>query len=137
MRSTSLKTILKTAVLAATALLLTAGASFAQVGLTAQPTTVNLPDGQSVPMWGLFCAAGSNTDPTTGPTCTALNGTAQTGGWQPPLIRVQTGTTLNISLTNQLSFSFTTPAAGTNGVPTSLVIVGQLGGGLGDIAERT
>jgi len=43
------------------------------------------------------------------------------GGWAPPLITVPTSANLTIYLTNNL------PAP----VPTSLVIMGQLGGGLG------
>ncbi len=122
MRCLTLKTIFKTAGLAVALVLLTTGASYAQVALTAQPTTVTLPDGNVVPMWGLFCAPGSNTDPTVGPTCTALTGLAQNGTtWQPPLIRATTGSTLTINLTNHLP----------SPVPTSLIIVGQLGGGLG------
>ncbi len=115
MRSISVKATLKTAVLAVTSLLLLATVASAQtVNLSAQRTTVTLPDGQIVPMWGLFCGSTSSA------TCTALNGSAQSGGsWQPPLITVTSGTTLTISLANALP------------VPTSLVIVGQLGGGLG------
>jgi hypothetical protein len=128
MRSTSPYGILKTIILAVTVLLLTASASYAQVGLTAMPTTTTLPDGRSVQMWGLFCASGSNTNPATGPTCTALNGAAQSGlTWQPPLIRIQTGSSLTINLTNNLPL----PPGATTGIPTSLMIVGQLGGGLG------
>ena len=52
--------------------------------------------------------------------------------WSPVLITVPTGATggLSISLTNNLSF---TPAGTTtaNNIPTSIVIVGQVGGGLG------
>src|SRR5882762_6205710 len=110
MRSNYLKATLKTALFAVTILLLAAGVSFAQVGLTAQETTVALPDGQLVPMWGLFCTGA------VGATCTAMNGTAQGASWQPPLIVAHTGDSLTINLTNSL------PA----GVPTSLVIVGQL-----------
>jgi hypothetical protein len=117
---------MKTAVLVAIVLLLGAGLSLAQVGLTASPTTTLLPDGQSAPMWGLFCAPGSNTNLATGPTCTALNGQAQTGtAWQPPLIMVPytNGTaSLTITLTHGL------PAAVSE---TSLVIVGQLATGQG------
>src|SRR5882762_522713 len=121
MRSNYLKATLKTALFAVTILLLAAGASFAQVALTAQETTVALPDGQIVSMWGLFCTSA------TGATCTAMNGTAQTGAsWQPPLIVAHTGDSLTINLTNGLP----------TGVPTSLVIVGQLGGGLGATPTR-
>ena len=44
------------------------------------------------------------------------------------------GDTLTINLTNNLSF---TAGTTTNNIPTSLVIVGQLGGGLGTTATAT
>src|SRR5215475_7436508 len=129
MRSNYLKATMKTAVLAVTILLLGVSAALAQttVNLTAGPQHALLPDGQSVPMWGLVCSAGP---------CTSLHYNSglpgydpQLGGdaWQPPLIIVPTGNSLTINLTNQLP----------GGVPTSLVIVGQLGGGLGNKTERT
>src|SRR5215470_11207844 len=112
MRSNMFKT-LKTAVLAVSVLLLGASVSFAQVtvGLTAAPTNAILPDGNSVPMWGYACAAGSAN-------CAALN-TAPLGGWSPVVITVPTGQGLTINLTNGLP------------VPTSLTIVGQADTGLG------
>ncbi|HEY1272966.1 MAG TPA: hypothetical protein VGF08_13320, partial [Terriglobales bacterium] len=114
MQSTYLTKTFKTAVLAVTILLLGAGASFAQsVGLTAQPLNATLPDGQAVPMWGYTCGAVSSA------TCAPLNSNAA-GGWSPVVITVAPGP-LTINLTNSLP--------GT--VPTSIVIVGQLGGGLG------
>src|SRR5215470_14031712 len=129
MRSNYLKATMKTAVLAVTILLLGVSVALAQttVSLTAAPQHALLPDGQSVPMWGLVCTAGP---------CTSLHFNTgsgaydpQLGGdaWQPPLIIVPTGNSLTINLTNQLP----------GGVPTSLVIVGQLGGGLGDVNQRT
>jgi hypothetical protein len=85
--------------------------------------------------------------------CTQTNGIGQSAGtagtvanpagsistvWQPPLITVPysiTGTSLTINLTNSLRFQPPTPTGGAvppaNTVPTSLTIVGQLGGGLG------
>jgi hypothetical protein len=108
--------------LAASVLLLASGAANAQVALTAQPSTTTLPDGQTVPMWGLACGTvtASSGAPTAGaPTCASLNPSAGATAWSPPVITVQTGTPLQITLTNSLP------------VPTSLVIVGQLGGGLG------
>jgi FtsP/CotA-like multicopper oxidase with cupredoxin domain len=130
-----LKASLKTAVLITTVLLLGAGLALAQqtVSLTAAPTSVTLPSGDVVPMWGYSCGAavaGSTA------TCANLNpaATATTpAGWSPVVITVPyvaTGTSLTINLTNNLSF---TPTGSTtaNTVPTSLVIVGQLGGGLG------
>ncbi|PYY10636.1 MAG: hypothetical protein DMG69_06085, partial [Acidobacteria bacterium] len=133
-----LKASLKTAVLITTVLLLGAGLALAQVNLTAAPTSVTLPDGSVVPMWGYTCGtavAGSTA------TCAALNPNAPAAtlttpaGWSPVVITVPvatTGTTsLTINLTNSLSF------LNGNTVPTSLVIVGQLGGGLGDTTQRT
>ncbi|MDT5318415.1 MAG: hypothetical protein QOD88_937, partial [Mycobacterium sp.] len=116
--------------LAALVLLLTANASQAQtVNLTAASTSTTLPDGQKVPMWGYHCTdAGSS-----GATCAAANPAVQTAGtgWSPIVITVPyvgtataSNTNLTISLTNNLTF--------TGGkIPTSLTIVGQLGGGLG------
>jgi hypothetical protein len=56
--------------------------------------------------------------------------------WSPVVITVPTAQSLQINLTNNLSF---TPTGGgaANNIPTSLVIVGQLGGGLGDVTQRT
>lgn len=114
--------------LAAMVLLLAAGASQAQsVNLTAGATTATLPDGAAVPMWGYSCDA---TQPAaTTATCSALNGA---GGWSPVKITVPyigTGTTLTINLTNTLVFQVP--------IPTSIVIVGQLGGGLGNAPTTT
>src|SRR5205814_1433094 len=125
--------------LAASVLLLASGAAFAQqqVNLTAAPATATMPDGSAVPMWGYSCgplASGSTA------TCTALNKavaaaalttTPLVGVWSPVVITVPTGQTLQINLTNSLSF------LNGNTVPTSLVIVGQLGGGLGTTATST
>ena len=125
MRANILKVIQHTACTALTAILLSAGISNAAVTLTAKPTTTILPDGQSVPMWGLFCGSATAVAPNGAP-CTMQTGAAQNGtSWQPPLITVQAGATLDIVLTNGLK------------VPTSLVIVGQLGGGLGSAPTRT
>src|SRR5947209_1157083 len=122
MQRNYLTTSLKTAVLAVTVLLLGVGLCSAQqqVNLTAAPAPLTLPDGSSVPMWGYSCGAS-----VTGSTasCAALKVNAGVG-WSPVVITVPTGQDLQINLTNQLVF-------GPNSVPTSLVIVGQLGGGLG------
>ncbi len=120
MRSNYLKTALKTAVFAVT-LLLGASTSFGQVvNLTAGPTTTGLPDGQSVPMWGYSCSDAG----TGGASCAASNPSAG-GGWSPVVITTAPGK-LTINLTNGLTFT----SSGVK-VPTSLVIVGQVGGGLG------
>ncbi len=132
--------------LGASVLLMASGAALAQstVGLTAAPTTTTLPDGVTVPMWGYTCgtaAVGTTPGVGTAPvnaTCVAANPKAAAGTWSPVVITVPytgAGTTLNIALTNSLSF--TTAGATTNTVPTSLMIVGQLGGGLGSGGTTT
>jgi hypothetical protein len=99
------------------------------INLIAGPANTTLPNGSSVPMWGYSCGAAVTG---TTATCTALNPAST--GWSPVVITVPTGQALTINLTNNLSF---TAGTGTNAVPTSLVIVGQLGGGLGDSTKRT
>ena len=116
--------------LAAALLLAASGAALAQtVNLTAAPASAKLSDGQSVPMWGYTCGAVAS-----GATCARLNPNAGSG-WSPVLITASAGSTLTINLTNGLSFAAT--GGGTNRVPTSLVIVGQLGGGLGSQRSTT
>ncbi len=92
-------------------------------------------------MWGYSCGtAAANTAPAA--TCAALNpasvSTVATvpSTWSPVVITVPTGQILQINLTNNLSFL---PTGGTTpyNIPTSLVIVGQLGGGLGTTATST
>jgi hypothetical protein len=122
MRKNSLQVCLNAVVLAMAILLLPAGLCFAQtVSLTASRQTTTLPDGKTVPMWGLTCGTATGSA-----TCKALNGSAQIGGttWQPPLITIPTGSTLTINLTNNLV------------VPTSLTIIGQPGGGLGSPVKK-
>src|SRR6266853_2336804 len=130
MRFLNFKSALIKSGLAASVLLLASGASFGQqqVNLTAGPTTTTLPDGSVVQMWGYSCAGATVIAASTA-TCAALNpASAATltapATWSPVVITVPTGQGLTINLTNSLSF-----AGGS--IPTSLVIVGQLGGGLG------
>src|SRR5258708_5265981 len=106
--------------LAASILLLASAASLAQsvVSLTATPTSTTLPDGQTVPMWGYTCST-----TVTLASCVAANPNAL-GNWSPVVITVPyagANTSLTINLTNNLSF-------GTSSIPTSLMIVGQVGG---------
>ena len=137
-----LKSTLKIAVQAVTVLLLGAGwaSGQQQVNLTAGPTSISMPDGSSVPMWGYSCGvvvSGSTA------TCAAANPAAVTAlatttagavmaGWSPVVITVPTGQDLRINLTNDLSFN-----SGANKIPTSLTIVGQVGGGLGSAPTTT
>src|SRR5580704_7890249 len=124
MRINSLKATLKTAVLGAAVLLLGAGVAGAQqqINLTAAPTAATMPDGSQVPMWGYSCGTAVTNSTAT---CGASNPGAS--GWSPVVITVPTGATggLTINLTNNLTF------ANGNKVPTSIMIVGQVGGGLG------
>ncbi len=133
MHSNTLKAMIKTALRGATVLLLGTGAVNAQqqINLSAAPSTLTLPDGSSVPMWGYSCGAVATGSTAT---CASLNSTAAAGSWSPVVITIPTGQALTINLTNNLSFAAGT---GTNGVPTSLMIVGQIGGGLGDANQRT
>ncbi len=129
MRSNNFKSALVKSGLAASVLLLASAVSHAQsVSLTAGPATAYLPDGSAVPMWGYSCG----TVAPVGATCAKLNPNAAAGtGWSPVLITVPyaaTGTSLTISLTNSLTFNG-------NNIPTSLVIIGQLGGGLGTVGS--
>ena len=104
-------------------LLLAGGSSFGgEINLSAESGTATLPGGATVPMWGYRC--GSAVSGSTA-TCAALNRSAG-GHWSPVMITVPTGYDLQINLTNHLP-----------GVPTSLTIVGQLGGGLGYSATHT
>ena len=145
------KATLKAAVIVG-GLLLCAVMGFGQqtINLSAAPTTVTLPDGTVVPMWGYFCGTAA-TGATA--TCAALNPNSVgsptatppvPATWSPVVITVPyvaaaaggSATSLTINLTNNLSF---TPTGTTtaNTVPTSIVIVGQVGGGLGALAQRT
>src|SRR5437016_8757494 len=137
MRTNNWKAILKAALGVVCILPFAAVVALGQqtVNLTAGATTVTLPDGSVVPMWGYTCG----TVALTGPGCRPLNlaapaATATTpAGWSPVVITVPyvaTGTSLTINLTNSLTFTG-------GGIPTSLVIVGQLGAGLGDLTQRT
>jgi hypothetical protein len=110
------------AVLAATILCLESSASHAQsVNLTAKPSAAVLPDGQTVSMWGFSC----NDAGSAPASCSAANRNAGVN-WSPVVITTTPGS-LTINLTNNLPVA---PGAAT-GIPTSLIIVGQVGGGLG------
>ena len=110
MSTINLKTMMRTAVAASMLLAMgMAAAATTTVNLTAQRMTATglppdsaMPGGATVPMWG-YCITGS---------CSAT--------WAVgPTITVPYGNTLTINLTNSLP------------VPTSIVVLGQLGGGLG------
>ena len=118
----------------AASVLLLAGSAFAQVpvvNLTAAPRQAVLPDGESVPMWGYTCGAVTQ-GIVPGTSCAPVNANAGTN-WSPVVITVPytelagvSTTSLTINLTNRLSFGATP-----NNIATSIVIDGQLGGGLG------
>ncbi len=106
MNAMSLKSLLQMCTLASLSLVAVNRTS-AQVvvNLTAQRMSITLPDGKIAPMWG-FCT------PDTVLSCSK--------SWAPgPTITVPVNQTLTINLTNNLP------------TPTSIVVLGQLGGGLG------
>ncbi len=73
--------------------------------MTAQSSMLSLPDGKTAPMWGF---------------CSSTLGAGCSGQWTPgPTIVVPVAGSLEIDLKNNLP------------TPTSIVILGQLGGGLG------
>ena len=84
MRSKHFRGDFKVAVLTALAVLLLAGASFAQqqINLTAAPTGITLPDGSTIPMWGYSCTGVTGTAlPSGSQTCAALS--PGSAGWSP------------------------------------------------------
>src|SRR4029077_11929582 len=148
MHTNQFKAILKIAARVLAILSFATAAHGQAINLTAGPSTAAMPDGTAVPMWGYTCGAAVSGSTAT---CTALNPAVQafnTSGttlpasvgsmWSPVLITVPvaaTGaTSLTINLANNLSFATATTA---NAIPTSIVIVGQVGGGLGVSAQRT
>src|SRR3954471_9834733 len=111
-----LTTRMNKAVIAVMILLLATTIASAQtLVLRSQRTTTTLPDGQTVPMWGYSCGPASASTIK----CAAMNGSA---AWSPVMITVPSGSNLTIALSNSLP------------VPSSVTIVGQLGGGLGTTA---
>jgi hypothetical protein len=121
---------IKTVLYVTLVLLLGAGLAVAQqqVNLSAGASFLVLPDGTNLPMWGYSCGAAAASSTAS---CAPLSKVA---GWSPVVITLPTGQDLQINLTNNLSF----PTTGSpNNIPTSLVIVGQVGAGLGDATQRS
>ena len=96
MRSNSFKPSLTRSALVASVLLLASAASFAQtspqqINLSAGPSTLTLPDGSVVPMWGYFCGTAVAASAAS---CAALNPHAPAAtltspaGWSPVVITV-------------------------------------------------
>jgi hypothetical protein len=146
MRFSKFKSVLIKTGLAASVLLAASGAVFAQqqINLTAALSVATMPDGSTVPMWGYSCGTA-----VTGSTATCAASNPGAGsGWSPVVITVPVGTGggvgaaaattggVTINLTNNLSFT-PTGATTPNAIPTSLVIVGQVGGGLGSSRTTT
>ena len=112
MRIHNIKAILISAVQVASLLLLGTATTFAQqtINLTAGPTSVTLPDGSVVPMWGYTCGTavvGSSAN------CAKLNPAAT--GWSPIVITVPTNAT-------QRSTGCSNPTSVTAGQPNGLTI---------------
>jgi hypothetical protein len=121
-----MKNFLGAAGFLATALLGAGGVQAATtVNLTAQRASLTLPDGTVTPMWS-YCGAAAtatgvtNVGVTSGGACPAASTTGALPAWtQGPTIVVPAGDPLTISLANQLP------------TPTSITILGQIGGGIG------
>jgi hypothetical protein len=130
MRANAFTSLLIKSALAAALLASAPASAQQQINLTAAPALPGavMPDGSTVPMWGYTCGALVSG---TSASCAALNPGAP---WSPVVITVPSGQSLQINLTNQLVF---TTSSGSNSVPTSIVIAGQLGGGLGSSATST
>src|ERR1700736_4418702 len=93
-------------------------------GNVEQATTAGTSDPINIPAWSAT-AGGTTTD---GTVVWSNLVHSYSAAWAPPVITVPSGTaTFTINLTNSLP----------SPVPTSLVIVGQLGGGLGNTATTT
>jgi hypothetical protein len=116
-----MKNFLGVAGLAAAALLGVSGAQAATtVNLTAQRASLTLPDGTVTPMWS-YCGASvtGGAGVTSGGACPTPAAGVLPAWTQGPTIVVPAGDALTINLTNQLP------------TPTSITILGQLGGGIG------
>src|SRR5580692_9307041 len=70
-----------------------------KINLTAGSSTLALPDGSSVPMWGYSCGL-----LVSGSTATCINTNPTAAGWSPVVITLPTGSDLQINLTNNLTF---------------------------------
>src|SRR5215472_15694629 len=140
MRTQTLKATFKAAARVMSLLFLAAVASFAQqqVNVTAGPSNAIMPDGSTVPMWGYACGilvSGSTaTCATSNPSATLTAATTSAAAvqsvWSPVIITIPSGQGLTINLTNNLPV----PPGAASGIPTSLFILGQVGGGLGNSA---
>src|ERR1041384_3757368 len=108
---TNIKSIFKRAAGVAGIVLWGAVAAFGQqqINLTAGPATATLPDGSSVPMWGYTCGTAVSGSTAS---CAALKPGVTTGQWSPVVITVPSAATLQINLTNNLTFP-------TTGAPTN------------------
>jgi len=113
------------------------------VTATAQATIAN---GQVTGIQILNHGAGYTSAPTVTITAPASGTTATATAapaWSPVVITVPTGAAggLQINLTNNLYSTLLTPttvgSAPVNPIPTSIMIVGQVGGGLGNASLRT
>src|SRR5882762_4489497 len=120
MSTNPMKLLLQTVLTASALLGTTLAIADTTVNLTARQSTVTMPDGVIVPMWQ-YCGTAA-----AGSTGTTTNGACTTTSWAPgPTITVTVGENLTVNLANYLP------------VPTSLIVLGQLGGGLGDAAQMT
>src|ERR1700693_1529060 len=110
MRYQNLKATLKAALQLASLLLVGAVAAFGHqtINLTAAPTTVTMPNGATVPMWGYFCGAPMATSTAT---CAKLTPNAP----EPPAWTANTAYTLNALVADSNGNVQKVTTAGTSG----------------------
>ena len=110
-------------------------------GGTGAAAVAAVANGQVVSITLTTPGSGYTSAPTVTLTGGGGTGVAATAGpaWSPIVITVPTGAAggLQINLTNNLTFTPQTAGATVNNIPTSIMIVGQVGGGLGNVALRT
>jgi large repetitive protein len=123
MSTNPMKLLLQTVLTASALLGTTLAIADTTVNMIARQSTVTMPNGVTVPMWQ-YCGSVDATTTAAGTpptyTGTANGGACTSTSWTPgPTIKVTVGETLTVNLTNNLP------------VPTSLIVLGHLGGGLG------
>jgi hypothetical protein len=110
---------------------------------TAATAVANIQNGQVVSVSVTSPGIGYTSAPTISFTSASTTGSGATATaglwWSPVVITVPSGQALTINLTNNLYSSLLTGAGTTpvNPIPTSIMIVGQVGGGLGNLPQRT
>src|ERR1700741_1082475 len=117
------------------------GVMFTGGGGTGATAVANIQGGQVVSVSLTSPGIGYTSAPAVSFSGGGGSGATATAGlaWSPVVITVPSGQALTINLTNNLYSSLLTGTGTTpvNPIPTSIMIVGQVGGGLGSLSQRT